>query len=70
MEDGISGGLQHCHKTCCKKGGCHRRQACRVRRWHHRGDVVFQTDGLVYDRGHGLPCLISRRRGLVLKLAL
>ena len=21
MEDGISGGLQHHHKMCCKKGG-------------------------------------------------
>ena len=49
MEDGISGGLQHCHETCCKKGGCHERWACRVQRWHHRGDVVFQTGGLVYD---------------------
>jgi len=49
MEDGISGGLQHRHKTCCKKGGCHGRQACKVQRWHHRGDVVFRTDGLGYD---------------------
>ena len=22
MEDGISGGLQHHHETCCEKGGC------------------------------------------------
>ena len=28
MEDGIPGGLQHCHETCCEKGGCHGRQAC------------------------------------------
>ena len=28
MEDGIPGGLQHCHKTCCEKGGCCGRQAC------------------------------------------
>ena len=28
MEDGISGGLQHCHKMCCEKGGHCRRQAC------------------------------------------
>jgi len=49
MEDGISGGLQHCHKTCCEKGGCHGRWACMVQRWHHRRDVVFRTGGLVYD---------------------
>jgi len=28
MEDRIPGGLQHRHKMCCKKGGCHGRQAC------------------------------------------
>jgi len=28
MEDRISGGLQHCHKMCCEKGGHHGRQAC------------------------------------------
>ena len=49
MEDGISRGLQHRHITCCEKGGRRRRQACRVQRWHHRGDVVFWTGGLVYD---------------------
>ena len=49
MEDGISGGLQHCHKTCCEKGGRRGRQACRVQRWHHRGDVIFRPGGLVYD---------------------
>ena len=49
MEDGISGGLQHRHMTCCKKGGRRGRQACRVQRWHHCGDVVFRTGGLVYD---------------------
>jgi len=41
MEDGISGGLQHRHKTCCEKGGHYGRRACMVQRWHHRGDVVF-----------------------------
>ena len=50
MKDGISGGLQHHHMTCCEKGGCRGRRACRVQRWHHRGDVVFQTGGLVYDK--------------------
>jgi len=50
MEDGISRGLQHCHKMCCEKGGRHGRQACMVQRWHHRGNVVFQTGGLVYDK--------------------
>ena len=49
MEDGIPGGLQHCHKTCCEKGGCHGRRTCRVQRWHHRRDVVFRTGGLAYD---------------------
>ena len=49
MEDGISGGLQHRHKTCCEKGGRRGRRACRVQRWHHRGDVVFRTGGLAYD---------------------
>ena len=50
MKDGISGGLQHCHMTCCEKGGRRGRQACRVQRWHHRRDVVFWTGGLVYDK--------------------
>jgi len=49
MEDGIPGRLQHRHETCCEKGGRHGRRACRVQRWHHRGDVVFWTGGLVYD---------------------
>jgi len=53
MEDGISGRLQHCHKTCCEKGGCHGRRTCMVQRWHHRGDVVFQTGGLVCDTTSG-----------------
>ena len=49
MEDGISGGLQHRHKMCCEKGGHHGRRACMVQRWHYRGDIVFRTNGLVYD---------------------
>ena len=49
MEDRIPRGLQHHHETCCKKGSRHRRQACMVQRWHHHGDVVFRTGGLVYD---------------------
>jgi len=40
VEDGISGGLQHHHETCCKKGGCRGRRACIVRRWFHRGDII------------------------------
>ena len=28
IEDRIPGWLQHCHKTCCEKGSCCRRQAC------------------------------------------
>jgi len=49
MEDGISGGLQHRHMTCCEKGGRRGRWACMCQRWHHHGDVVFRTGGLVYD---------------------
>ena len=49
MEDEVPGGLQHCHKTCCEKGGCCGRRACRVQRWHHCRDVVFRTGGLVYN---------------------
>ena len=40
MEDGMPGGLQHRHETCCEKGGCHGRWACMVQRWFHRRDVV------------------------------
>jgi len=50
VEDGISRELQHRHKTCCEKGGRCGRQAYKVQRWHHRGDVVFQTGGLVYNK--------------------
>ena len=49
MDDGIPGGLQHRHKTCCKKGGRRGRRAYRVQRWHYHGDVVFRTGGLAYD---------------------
>ena len=49
MEDGIPRGLQHCHETCCEKGGRRGRWAYRVQRWHHHGDVVFRTGGLAYD---------------------
>ena len=40
VEDRISGGLQHRHETCCEKGGRRGRQACMVRRWFHRRDVI------------------------------
>jgi len=40
VEDGISGGLQHYHETCCEKGGCCGRQTCIVRRWFHHGDII------------------------------
>jgi len=49
IEDGIPGRLQHRHEMCCEKGGRRGRRACMVQRWHHCGDVVFQTGGLVYD---------------------
>ena len=35
---------------CCEKGGRRGRWAYRVQRWHHRGDVVFRTGGLAYDK--------------------
>jgi len=40
MEDGISGGLQHCLEMCCEKSGRHGRRACMVWRWFYRGDVI------------------------------
>ena len=49
MEDRIPRGLQHHYKTCCEKDGHRGRWACMVQRWHHCGDVVFRTGGLVYD---------------------
>jgi len=49
MEDRIPRRLQHHHEMCCEKGGRHGRWACMVQRWHHCGDVVFWTGGLVYD---------------------
>ena len=30
VEDGISGGLQHHYKICCKKGSYHGRRACMI----------------------------------------
>jgi len=40
MKDGISKGLQHCHETCCKKGGHCGRWACMVWRWFHHGNII------------------------------
>ena len=40
MEDEIPRWLQHCHKTCYKKGGCCGRWACMFWRWFHYGDVI------------------------------
>ena len=40
MEYEISGKLQHCHKMCCKKGGCHERQAYMIWRCFHCGNVI------------------------------
>ena len=51
MEDGISGGLQHCHEMCCEKGGCCGRRACMVQRWFHRGDVVSRQVDLYMTVG-------------------
>ena len=65
MEDRISGGLQHRHKTCCEKDGRHGRRACMVQRWHHHGDVVFRTGGLVYDTIKYIKILGNSLRGLI-----
>ena len=32
IENRIPRGLQHCHKTCCEKGGHYGRQACIIQR--------------------------------------
>jgi len=40
MEDRIPGWLQHCHKTCCEKGGHCGRQVCMIQRWFHCRDVI------------------------------
>ena len=52
MEDRISGGLQHCHETCCEKGGRRGRQACMVWRWFHRGDVISRQMDLYMTLGN------------------
>ena len=46
MEDGIPGGLQHCHKTCCEKGSRHGKRACMVQKWFYHGDVVSRQVNL------------------------
>jgi len=51
MEDRISGWLQHCHKMCCEKGGCYRRQACMIWRWFHHGDVISRQVNLHMIQG-------------------
>jgi len=60
MEDGISRGLQHHHKTYCKKGGCCGRQACMVWRWFHHGDVISRQVDL-YMTDHSNPGMLQRR---------
>jgi len=49
IEDGIPRRLQHCHKTCCEKGGRRGRQACMVRKWSSPRGRCFRTGGLVYN---------------------
>ena len=49
MEDGIPRQLQHCHKTCCKKGGCCGRWACIILEMISLWECNFQTDGLAYN---------------------
>ena len=40
MEDGISGWLYHCHKTCYKKDSYCGRQACVIWRSYHYRNVI------------------------------
>ena len=40
MEDRISGGLQHHHEICYKKGGHYGRRACMVQKWFHCRNIV------------------------------
>ena len=54
MEDGISGGLQYRHETCCEKDGCCGRWACMVQRWFYRGDVVSRQMDLHMIRWQGV----------------
>jgi len=54
MEDGISGGLQHCHEMCCEKGGHRGRWACMVWRWFHYGDVISGQVDLYMTTVRGL----------------
>jgi len=44
VEDGIPGWLQHCHETCCKKGGHCGRQACMIWRWFHHMSSLQMVD--------------------------
>jgi len=39
VEDRIPEWLQHRHKICCEKGGCHGRQACIIWKQYHHEDV-------------------------------
>ena len=60
MEDGISRGLQHRHKTWCKKDGRHGRQACIVQRWFYHGDIVSgQVNLYMTCRKHSMPAPMS-----------
>jgi len=52
VEDRISGGLQHRHEMCCKKGGHHGRRACMVWRWFHHGDVISGQVDLYMTLGY------------------
>jgi len=57
MEDGISGWLQHCYKTCCEKGSCHGRQACMIWRWFHCRDIISRQVDLYMTIMFDLPIL-------------
>ena len=48
MKDRIPRGLQHHTKTCCKKGGCHGRQACMFGGDFTMG-MYFQMSRLAYN---------------------
>ena len=59
MEDGISGGLQHCSETCCEKGGRYGRWACMVRKWFHRRDIVSGQVDLHMTKVHNSTHLVQ-----------
>ena len=50
VEDGIPGGLQHYHKTCYKKCGCHGSMGLYVLEVVSLWERYFRTGRLVYNK--------------------